>query len=294
MIKKYLEVIKPGIIFGNLISVMGGFLLAAKGQIDCTLFLATLISVSLVMSSACIFNNYIDRDIDRKMGRTQNRVLVKAIISPSIILAYATIAGITGFILLYLLINPLAMWLAVIGFFVYIFVYSLYMKRRSIYGTLIGSLSGAIPPVIGYCAVSNRLDTGSLILMLIFSLWQIPHSYAIAIFHYKDYKTALIPVLPVKCGITLTKHHIIFYILAFMLATLLLTITGYTGYKYCIITASLTLCWLGIALQGYKSTNDNKVWARKLFIFSIIVITLLSIMMSVDFNNSAYLKPPLH
>ncbi len=283
MINKYLQVTKPGIIFGNLISVIGGFLLASKGHIDHALFIATLIGVSLVVASGCVFNNFIDRDIDKKMERTKNRVLVRGLISPQVTLAYATVLGIVGFVMLYTAANPLAMWLAVMGFIVYVGIYSLYMKRKSVYGTLIGSLSGAAPPVIGYCAVSNQFDMGALILLLIFSLWQMPHSYAIAIFRFKDYQAASIPVLPVKRGISVTKHHITLYIIGFMVATLMLTLGGYAGYKYLIVAASVSVWWLGMALQGYKSANDDKVWARKLFIFSIVAITSLSVMMSVDF-----------
>lgn len=283
MIKQYLQVTKPGIIFGNLISVIGGFLLASKGQIDHALFFATLIGVSLVVASGCVFNNFIDRDIDKKMERTKNRALVKGLISPKVTLVYATVLGIAGFVLLYVAANPLAMWLAVIGFVVYVGVYSLYMKRKSVYGTLIGSLSGAAPPVIGYCAVSGQFDMGALILLLIFSLWQMPHSYAIAIYRFKDYQAASIPVLPVKRGISVTKHHITLYIIGFMVATLMLTLGGYAGYKYFIVAAAVSVWWLGMALQGYKSANDDKVWARKLFIFSIVAITSLSVMMSVDF-----------
>jgi heme o synthase len=283
MIKQYLQVTKPGIIFGNLISVVGGFLLASKGVIDCPLFLATLIGVSLVVASGCVFNNYIDRDIDGIMERTKNRVLVKGLIDPKVSLIYASVLGIAGMLLLYVAANPLAMWLAVIGFVIYVGVYSLYMKRKSVYGTLIGSLSGAAPPVIGYCAVTGQLDMGALILLLIFSLWQMPHSYAIAIFRFKDYQAANIPVLPVIKGISVTKNHIILYILAFMVATLMLTLSGYAGYKYLVVAAAVSVWWLGMALRGYKATNDS-VWARKLFVFSIIAITSLSVMMSVDFN----------
>ncbi|WP_392432021.1 heme o synthase [Yersinia sp. HM-2024] len=283
MIKQYLQVTKPGIIFGNLISVVGGFLLASKGVIDYPLFLATLFGVSLVVASGCVFNNYIDRDIDRIMERTKNRVLVKGLIDPKISLIYASILGIAGMLLLYVGANPLAMWLAVIGFVIYVGVYSLYMKRKSVYGTLIGSLSGAAPPVIGYCAVTGQFDMGALILLLIFSLWQMPHSYAIAIFRFKDYQAANIPVLPVIKGISVTKNHITLYILAFMVATLMLTLSGYAGYKYLVVAAAVSVWWLGMALRGYKATNDS-VWARKLFVFSIIAITSLSVMMSVDFN----------
>jgi protoheme IX farnesyltransferase len=285
MIKQYLQVTKPGIIFGNLISVVGGFLLASKGRIDYPLFLATLLGVSLVVASGCVFNNYIDRDIDKKMERTKNRVLVRGLIAPSVSLVYATILGIAGFALLYTAANPLAMWLAVMGFVVYVGVYSLYMKRHSVYGTLIGSLSGAAPPVIGYCAVTNELDAGALILLAIFSLWQMPHSYAIAIFRFKDYQAANIPVLPVVKGISVAKHHITLYILAFMIATLMLTLGGYAGYKYLVVAAAVSVWWLGMALRGYKAENDS-IWARKLFVFSIIAITSLSVMMSIDFSAS--------
>ncbi|PHZ27656.1 protoheme IX farnesyltransferase [Yersinia sp. KBS0713] len=283
MIKQYLQVTKPGIIFGNLISVVGGFLLASKGVIDYPLFLATLFGVSLVVASGCVFNNYIDRDIDRIMERTKNRVLVKGLIDPKVSLIYASVLGIAGMLLLYVAANLLAMLLAVIGFVIYVGVYSLYMKRKSVYGTLIGSLSGAAPPVIGYCAVTGQFDMGALILLLIFSLWQMPHSYAIAIFRFKDYQAANIPVLPVIKGISVTKNHITLYILAFMVATLMLTLSGYAGYKYLVVAAAVSVWWLGMALRGYKATNDI-VWARKLFVFSIIAITSLSVMMSVDFN----------
>ncbi|MCA6219757.1 heme o synthase [Photorhabdus antumapuensis] len=281
MIKQYLQVTKPGIIFGNLISVIGGFLLASKGVIDYPLFISTLLGVSLVVASGCVFNNYIDRDIDRIMERTKNRVLVKGLIDPKISLIYASILGIAGIVLLYAATNALAMQLAIIGFVVYVGVYSLYMKRKSVYGTLIGSLSGAAPPVIGYCAVTGQFDTGALILLLIFSLWQMPHSYAIAIFRFKDYQAANIPVLPVIKGISVAKNHIILYILAFMIATLMLAISGYAGYKYLVVAAAVSVWWLGMALSGYKTDND-RIWARKLFIFSIVAITSLSVMMSID------------
>lgn len=283
MIKQYLQVTKPGIIFGNLISVVGGFLLASRGSIDYPLFCVALIGVSLVVASGCVFNNVIDRDIDGKMERTRNRVLVKGLIPIKISLVYATVLGIVGLALLYFGANPLAMWLAVMGFVVYVGIYSLYMKRNSVYGTLIGSLSGAAPPVIGYCAVTGQFDTGALILLAIFSLWQMPHSYAIAIFRLKDYQKANIPVLPVVKGIAVAKNHITLYIIAFMGATLMLSVGGYAGYKYLVVAAAVSLWWLGMAISGYKTSNNDLVWARKLFVFSIVAITALSVMMSIDF-----------
>ena len=275
MFKQYLQVTKPGIIFGNLISVIGGFLLASKGHIDYPLFVWTLLGVSLVVASGCVFNNYIDRDIDRKMERTKNRVLVKGLISPEASLVYATLLGIAGFMLLWFGANPLACWLGVMGFVVYVGVYSLYMKRHSVYGTLIGSLSGAAPPVIGYCAVTGDFDSGAAILLAIVSLWQRPQSYSIASFGFEGYRAA-------QKGISVAKNHITLYIVAFAVATLMLSLGGYAGYKYLVVAAAVSVWWLGMALRGYK-VADDKVWARKLFVFSIVAITALSVMMSVDF-----------
>ncbi len=285
MMQHYLQLTKPRIIFGNLISLIGGFLLASKGYIDYPLFLTTILCVSLVMASGCVFNNYIDRDIDNKMERTKNRVLVQGHLSLNATLFYATILGLTGLALLYIGTNLLSMFLALLGFIIYVVIYSLYMKRYSVYSTFIGSLAGAIPPVIGYCAVTNNFDTGALILMTIFSLWQIPHSYAIAIFRLQDYQAANIPILPVVKGIPITKNYINTFILAFMIFTMMMTLNGYTGYKYLIISTILNIWWLALALCGYK-TKDNRMWARKLFIFSIVVIITLSIMMSLDFSTT--------
>ena len=125
----------------------------------------------------------------------------------------------------------------------------------------------------------------ALILLLIFSLWQMPHSYAIAIFRFKDYQSASIPVLPVKYGISVTKNHIFRYILAFAVATLMLTLSGYAGYSYFVVAALISVGWLAMAQAGFKTTNDQ-VWAKKLFMFSIIAITTLSVMMSIDFTTT--------
>ncbi len=284
MLKRYLLVTKPGIIFGNLISVVGGFFLASKGSLELDIFLATLVGVSLVIASGCVFNNYIDRDIDCLMERIRNRVLVQGLIGPRASLGYATGLGVVGVALLYW-VNPLSAALGGLGFVVYVGLYTLWLKRRSVYGTLVGSLSGATPPVIGYCAVSNEFDSGALILLLIFSLWQMPHSYAIAIFRFKDYQAAAIPVLPVKKGIALTKSHILRYIMAFAPATVMLTFSGHAGLFYFTVATLVSLIWLVMAWKGFQVTDD-RVWARQLFIFSIVAITSLSLMMSVDVQGS--------
>lgn len=285
LLKQYLNLAKPGIVFGNLISVTGGFFLASRGDADLALFLATALGVSLVIASGCVFNNYIDRDIDQKMERTRNRVLAQGLVSPVHAIVYASVLGVAGVALLYAATNTLAVMLVLMGFVVYVGLYSLWLKRGSVYGTLVGSLSGAAPPVVGYCAVSNEFDAGAAILLLIFSLWQMPHSYAIAIFRFNDYQAANIPVLPVIKGISAAKRQIVLYIAAFVVATLMLTLSGYAGYSYFVVAALSGAYWLWMGVSGYKAVDD-RVWARKLFTFSIISITMLSVMMSVDFISS--------
>ncbi|MDN5516252.1 MAG: heme o synthase [Pseudomonas sp.] len=285
LLKQYLNLAKPGIVFGNLISVTGGFFLASRGDANLALYLATALGVSLVIASGCVFNNYIDRDIDQKMERTRNRVLAQGLVSPVHAIAYACVLGVAGVALLYAATNTLAVMLVLMGFVVYVGLYSLWLKRGSVYGTLVGSLSGAAPPVVGYCAVSNEFDAGAAILLLIFSLWQMPHSYAIAIFRFNDYQAANIPVLPVIKGISAAKRQIVLYIAAFVVATLMLTLSGYAGYSYFVVAALSGAYWLWMGVSGYKAVDD-RVWARKLFTFSIISITMLSVMMSVDFISS--------
>jgi heme o synthase len=233
-----------------------------------------------------VFNNCIDRDIDHKMERTKNRVMVQGGMSLPLALIYATLLGVAGFSLLYVQANPLSAFCALIGFIVYVGFYSLWLKRKSVHGTLVGSLSGAMPPVIGYCAVSNSFDLAAVTLLVMFSLWQMPHSFAIAIFRFKDYSAANIPVLPVARGILAAKKQIVLYVLAFVLATLMLTLGGYAGLGYLAVAAAMGLYWLYMAWGGYKAEDDSK-WARKVFGFSILTVTALSVMMGVDSQTAA-------
>jgi len=277
--KDYISLTKPGIISGNAITAAAGFFLASKGHINYWLFFAVLTGLSLIVASGCVLNNYIDRDIDKLMSRTKNRILAKGMLPGKNAIIYAIILGLSGTMILILYTNLLTAFLALTGFFFYVVLYGL-GKRRSSYGTVIGSISGAVPPVVGYCAVSNRFDTGAILLFLILVFWQMPHFYAIAIYRLHDYAAASIPVLPVVKGIFITKIHILVYILFFIVVTLLLTVTGYTGYLYLISAIILDLTWFGFAIKGFWINND-KAWARKMFVLSLIVITLLSILIAL-------------
>ncbi len=280
-LRRYLLVTKPWVVLGNLIPVAGGFLLAAKGSGDIGLLLVSMAGTGLVMASGCVFNNCIDRDLDRKMVRTADRVLARRLMSPGAAIAYATLLGIAGMSLLWAAVSGLCAAMAAAGWGIYVVVYSLLLKRRSVHGTLIGSLAGATPPLVGYCAAAGRFDTGSLILLVIFSMWQMPHAFAIAVSRLDDYKAAAIPVLPVKRGIAATRQQTALYILAFTAAALALGAGGYAGRHYLLVAVAMGLIWLAIAGWGF-SGGEHRRWARRLFILSIINIALLCAMMAMD------------
>jgi heme o synthase len=279
MINYYL-LTKPGIILGNLITVAAGFLLASKGVVNFWLFFATLMGLTFIMASACVFNNYIDRQVDKKMERTKNRALVKGLISGSNAIFFAILLGILGILILLLYTNLLTAFVAGFGFFVYVVLYS-FWKCHTIYGTAIGSIAGAVPPVVGYCAVSNHFDAGALILFAILVLWQMPHFFSIAVSHFDDYAAAEIPVLPVKKGLLRTKIHMVLYILGFILAAVMLTFFNYTGYLYLIVATSFGLMWLGLCMKGFKSDNDQ-LWGRNMFRLSLLMIISLCCIIPFD------------
>lgn len=282
MFKDYLMLTKPGIIMGNLIAAGAGFFLAAQGNIDVFLFLMVCLGTALVVASGCIFNNYIDRDIDQKMSRTQNRALAQGRVDVRLALTLATLLGAAGFYCLHATTNAMAVLFAAVGFLVYVGFYSLRYKRNSVYGTLIGSLSGACPPVIGYVAVTGAFDLGAIILLVTFCFWQIPHSYAIAICRYEDYRAANIPVLPVKYGIETARMHMMVYIVAFACAALLLSARGYAGNIYTLVISLMSLYWLYLVKVGYDK-QEEVVWGRKNFVFSVVMITVFSVLISVDY-----------
>lgn len=289
MLKDYLRVAKPWIVFANILSASGGFFLAAQGRIDLGLLLAVLTGISAVVASGCVCNNYIDRDIDTLMARTCTRPLARQSISTAGSLLYALILGGFGLAILGLGTNTLTLVIVLAGFVVYVGIYSLVMKRTSAYSTVVGSLAGAAPPLAAYCAVTNRLDLGGLIVLAIFSLWQIPHSYAITIYRFKDYAAASLPVMPVRHGVATTKKDMVVHIIAFTLAAQLLTVCGLTGHAYSGVVALLSLYWLSVAWSGPKSLSEL-LWAKKLYIISILTIIALSVMMSVDHTQSM----PIH
>jgi protoheme IX farnesyltransferase len=250
------------------------------------LLLATLVGLSLVIASACVFNNYLDRGIDRLMARTKQRALVRGLISGRNALIYATTLGLVGATTLLLFTNRLTTAVALFGLFAYVVLYGI-GKRRTVYGTIIGSVSGAIPPVVGYTAVTGHLDATALALFLILVFWQMPHFYAIAMYRLADYQAAHIPVLPAKKGFLVTKINMLVFIIGFILACSLLTVLGSTSYVYLAVAVTLGLVWLAQCVAGFHASDDQR-WARRLFFVSLLVLTSLCVTIGLDATLRPY------
>lgn len=289
--KHYYELTKAGLVFGNLITVIAGFLLGARLMegsggalaVDWRLFIVTLVGIALVMASGCVFNNYIDRDIDAKMERTKGRALVHGDVSAPAALAYGALLGAAGFVLLFFFVNTPATLAALTGFIFYVFAYSMWGKRGTVYGTFIGAIAGATPPVVGYAAASGRIDVAALLLFVIMLVWQMPHFFAIAIRRKDDYAAAKIPVMPIRYGLRRTKVSMLIYIVEFIASSSLLFVFGYAGWTYLVIALVLGLAWLALGVRGAflpdgdapHAASANTRWARQMFFTSLIVMVAL-------------------
>lgn len=276
----YFKIIKPGIILGNLTSVIGGFCFS-KSAFSTHLLFFVLFGTFCIIASGCIFNNIIDIDIDKKMLRTKSRILIYA----KFFKPYCKFLGILlfflGNIVLLIKVNIISALLAIIGFYVYVVLYSLYFKRTSMYSVIIGGISGAIPPMIGYCSTTNYIDHQSILLFLVFFVWQIPHSYSILIFYKTDYHNANIPTVVEEKGVLKSILDIIIFIVIFCTLIILLYVFNYVHLLFFIITISLSLLWLLIALIYYKNFI-NLYLSKLLFLWSILVIFSFNVMLIVN------------
>lgn len=277
--REYYRLTKPGIIYGNTITGFAGFALASRLHFNVMLCIETLLGLAAIIAASCVFNNYVDRGIDREMARTKQRALATGAISGPSALSFGTILLVFGCVILGVYTNAITLSIALFGMFAYLVLYGL-GKRLSVHGTLIGSISGAVPPVVGYVAVTNRIDTAAYLLFIVLVLWQMPHFYAIAMFRAKDYAAAGIPVLPVVQGVRATKLQIMIYIAAFIAASSLLTLFHYTGLVYLAAVIFVGIVWFMAGLSNYNGA-ENILWAKKMFKMSLVVLLVWSLCVSL-------------
>ena len=282
--RSYLQLIKPGITLSNTLSGVAGFFLATSiVRLEfyqyATVFFGAIFGIALIIASACVVNNVLDRDIDTRMKRTAKRDVASGAISVRKAMIFAGILGIIGFSLLMLYTNTLTFILGVIAYVWYIVIYGI-AKRTTVLSTFIGGVAGALPPAAGYTALTGQFDTGALLLFLILLFWQMPHFYAIAMFRQKDYASAKLPVWSVKYGLKSTKKQILIFAVLYAVVTTLLYAFGYTGIIYLVLSLALSVYWVYRGLSQYNKLEDEK-WARKMFGASLLVLMSMLLLISI-------------
>jgi heme o synthase len=270
--------LKPRIALFTLITAAGGMSLApgAPGVGD-LLFL--LLGTGLIVGAANTLNMYLERDSDCLMSRTMNRPLPSGRMEPQVALLFGVLLSCVSVPLLTFAVNPLTGLLGVIALLSYVMLYTP-LKQRTTASTLIGSVPGAMPALMGWTAVTGRLDVGGLAIFGVLFLWQIPHFHAIALFRRKEYARAGLKILPEERGEETTRYAILFYLAAQVQLSLLLLPLGVAGKWYTAIAALLGGGYFLYALSGIRSGGPR--WARNLFFLSIIYLPLLFAAMVLD------------
>ncbi len=278
--RDYYNLAKPRMILTNLIPAIGGFWIASKWDIDWMVFAYMLIGAGLVMGSGCVFNNVIDREHDMKMARTKKRALPSGTISPAAASVYGTALGLAGLAVLYFLVNPLAAFLGVVGHVAYVIVYTYWLKPTSTWSTSVGGISGSVPPVIGYCAVTGEIDFGAVLLFGLLFFWQPPHFWALGIRKREEYQAAGFKTLPVVKGVERTKRQMVPYLLALYPTTVLLYTGGYVNVFFLVGGLVLLSVWTWQCLKGFF-TKDESAWAMGAFKHSLYYLTFIFVLMIV-------------
>ncbi|WP_181348952.1 heme o synthase [Thalassobacillus sp. CUG 92003] len=275
------SLIKVGIINSNLMTAFAGFWLAvhfsAVNFVDVwPVFILTMLGTALIIAGGCILNNWYDRDIDHIMSRTQNRPTVTGSIALSHILIMGIVVSASGFITL-LFTTPQAALLGAFGWFVYVFLYTMWSKRKYTINTVIGSFSGAVPPLIGWAAVAPALQLEAFILFLIMFIWQTPHFLALAMKKKDEYKAAGVPMLPVVHGFDITKRQIVIYVACLLPLPIYLASLGTV---FLIVAGLLSIGWLALGIAGFFMKDDIK-WATWMFVYSLNYLTVMFVTMVV-------------
>ena len=281
----YVALTKPRIIELLLITTLPTMVVAQRGLPPVWLMAATLAGGALAAGGANAINMVVDRDIDRLMNRTKNRPLVTGAMTPTAALVFALSLEVAAFVELWLVVNLLSAVLAISATLFYVFVYTLWLKRRSTQNIVIGGAAGAVPVLVGWAAVTDSLSWAPVVLFAIIFIWTPPHFWALAVRYKEDYRVADVPMLPVVASMKRTTTEIVYYTVALVAATFLFGPVAHMGWIYMITAAVLgagflyfvTRLW-GLAQNGKATGSD----AMKVFGYSITYLTVLFLAMAGD------------
>jgi heme o synthase len=279
-VRAYLSLTKPRIISLLLVTTVPTMIVANGGMPSFMLIALTLVGGTLAAAGANAINCYIDRDIDRIMIRTRGRPLAAGTIEPERALLFGLALGAASFVILALWVNLLSAGLALGALAFYVFVYTIWLKRSTTQNIVIGGAAGAMPPLVGWAAVTGSLGWPTLLLFGIVFLWTPPHFWALAMRYRNDYARAGVPMLPVVRGEEETARQIVLYSVLLLAASLLLVPIASMGAFY--FASALALggwfCWLAVRLYRERTPKS----CRALFLYSLAYLALLYVAMGVD------------
>ncbi len=276
----YLELCKPRVVLLMLLCAAAGMYLATPGSVPLGVLIPTIVGIALVAGSAAAVNHIADAGIDARMARTQNRPVATGRVSSTHGLLFAAATGIAGFALLYGWVNPLTAWLNLASWVGYGIVYTLFLKRATPQNIVIGGLFGAAPPLFGWTAMTNSIEPGGLLLVLIIFAWTPPHFWALALDRIEEYRKVDVPMLPVTHGERYTRWHIFFYTVMLFAISLLPFAIGMSGVVYlagATVLGGGFLYWAVALLIG-----KNPRAPIQTFRYSIIYLMVLFLVLLLD------------
>ena len=279
-IHQFLALTKPRVVSLIVFTAVIGMLLAAPGMVAPRPLVFGAIGIALVAGAAAAINCLLEQKIDAQMARTRARPLPKGQINSGEALAFAVVVGTLGLALLYSLVNPLTMWLSLGTFAGYAFIYTVILKPRTPQNIVIGGAAGAMPPVLGWAAVTGELSADALVLFLIIFAWTPPHFWSLALYRRKEYAKAGVPMLPVTHGERYTRRHVLLYTVFLFAVSLLPFFTRISGLIY--LASALVLGGIFLAYAARLYTRYSDRLAHATFRYSIAYLALLFAALLID------------
>ena len=278
--QQYWALTKPRVTQLAVFCAIIGMFLATPGMVPWPVLIGGSIGIWLLAGAAFAVNCLVEQKLDAKMRRTAWRPSATGEIGQKQIVVFALVIGLAGMVLLWNFANPLTMWATLITFVGYAVIYTLLLKPATPQNIVIGGLSGAMPPALGWAAVANDLPAEAWLLVLIIFTWTPPHFWALALYRREDYKQSGLPMLPVTHGERFTLLHILLYTLVLIAATILPFIYKMSGYFYLASALILGGIFLAYAIALFRNYSDDL--AKRTFRFSIIYLSILFAALLID------------
>ena len=277
----FVELCKPRIALLVLVTTFSGMWLAGKGTITFDLLVFTLLGTGLASAASGALNNYVDREVDKQMARTCMRALPCSRLHPQQALWLGVMLSLWSFAILFYLVNPLTAYLAAATTLFYVVIYTLWLKRASHLCTEIGGVAGAMPPVIGWAAVTNDVGWPALVMFIIMFIWQPPHFWALALLRADEYRQARLQMLPVTSGPRATKIRMLLYTIALVPVSTAMYWLDLVGTTYLVLGVVLSITYLLLTIDFARKPVTHQ-GTRRLFGFSILYLLGLFTLIFVD------------